>query len=157
MRLEDHNEFLSCEYCGNVHFPDPNADGVRVLDERSPFECPVCRDPLVHAALTGIRLLYCGRCRGVLVGVGPFLDLVQASGPVSACRRHPLNPRDLTRRLTCPKCLRTMDTHPYGGGGNIVIDNCPECEWNWLDYGELQRVTASVARNQPNHAQIDGQ
>ena len=38
-----------------------------------------------------------------------------------------------------------MDTHPYGGPGNIVIDNCAGCELNWLDYGELQRVGRAAA------------
>jgi Zn-finger nucleic acid-binding protein len=33
-----------------------------------------------------------------------------------------------------------MDTHFYGGPGSIVIDNCAECEVNWLDRGELRRV-----------------
>jgi hypothetical protein len=33
-----------------------------------------------------------------------------------------------------------MDTHPYGGPGNVIIDNCERCELNWLDYGELAKV-----------------
>jgi Zn-finger nucleic acid-binding protein len=36
-----------------------------------------------------------------------------------------------------------MHTHPYAGGGNIVIDNCPVCAVNWLDHGELRRVVAA--------------
>jgi Zn-finger nucleic acid-binding protein len=34
-----------------------------------------------------------------------------------------------------------MDTHYYAGPGNIVIDDCSFCHLNWLDYGELQRIT----------------
>jgi Zn-finger nucleic acid-binding protein len=30
-----------------------------------------------------------------------------------------------------------MDTHPYGGGGNAVIDSCFVCRLVWLDAGEL--------------------
>jgi Zn-finger nucleic acid-binding protein len=33
-----------------------------------------------------------------------------------------------------------MDTHPYCGPGNVIIDTCESCSVNWLDYGELQRV-----------------
>ena len=31
MRLKDDADYLLCEYCATPHFPDPNADGVRVL------------------------------------------------------------------------------------------------------------------------------
>jgi Zn-finger nucleic acid-binding protein len=33
-----------------------------------------------------------------------------------------------------------MDTHPYGGPGNVIIDTCENCSLNWLDYGELQHI-----------------
>jgi Zn-finger nucleic acid-binding protein len=33
-----------------------------------------------------------------------------------------------------------MDTHPYGGPGNVIMDTCEHCSLNWLDYGELQRI-----------------
>jgi Zn-finger nucleic acid-binding protein len=33
-----------------------------------------------------------------------------------------------------------MDTHPYGGPGNVIIDTCENCSVNWLDHGELQRI-----------------
>jgi Zn-finger nucleic acid-binding protein len=33
-----------------------------------------------------------------------------------------------------------MDTHPYGGPENVIIDDCERCEVNLLDYGELQRI-----------------
>jgi Zn-finger nucleic acid-binding protein len=55
----------------------------------------------------------------------------------------PMNPDDLKRALRCPKCGWKMDTHPYAGPGNIVIDNCPRCELNWLDHAELRRVASA--------------
>ena len=36
-----------------------------------------------------------------------------------------------------------MDTHIYGGPGNIVIDNCPACRLNWLDFPELARIESA--------------
>ena len=47
---------------------------------------------------------------------------------------------DLDRRINCPQCHQTMDTHPYGGGGNVIIDDCENCSLNWLDYGELDKI-----------------
>jgi Zn-finger nucleic acid-binding protein len=33
-----------------------------------------------------------------------------------------------------------MDTHYYGGSGNVIIDDCSRCELNWLDSGELTHI-----------------
>ena len=52
----------------------------------------------------------------------------------------PPDPKDLQRRINCPQCGKVMDTHPYGGPGNVIIDDCERCAVNWLDYGELQRI-----------------
>jgi hypothetical protein len=40
-----------------------------------------------------------------------------------------------------------METHPYYGPGNIVVDTCSECGYLWLDHGEISRVeNASFVR-----------
>jgi Zn-finger nucleic acid-binding protein len=39
-----------------------------------------------------------------------------------------------------------MDSYPYGGPGNIVIDNCPRCALLWLNYGELTRIIRARER-----------
>ena len=40
-----------------------------------------------------------------------------------------------------------METHPYYGPGNIVVDTCSECGYLWLDHGEMTRVeNASFVR-----------
>jgi Zn-finger nucleic acid-binding protein len=39
-----------------------------------------------------------------------------------------------------------MDTHLYGGGGNVVIDDCERCGLNWLDHGELDRIVRAPDR-----------
>ena len=48
--------------------------------------------------------------------------------------------RDLNRRLSCPQCGETMAAHPYGGPGNIIIDDCERCSLDWLDGGELDKI-----------------
>ena len=44
-----------------------------------------------------------------------------------------------------------MDTHPYYGPGNIVIDNCPACHIIWLDAAELKAIQEAPGsdRGQP--------
>jgi len=143
MRLEEDREFLSCDYCGNVHYPDPNPEGVRVLEVLSELSCPICATALVHAAVGGERMLYCGRCHGMLVSMDKFMAIIQdlrSRRQATTPAVHPPDWKDLDRRIKCPRCSETMETHPYCGGGNIIIDDCEKCALNWLDYGELERI-----------------
>jgi Zn-finger nucleic acid-binding protein len=146
MCLEEAKEYFHCEYCSTMHFPEPNADGIRVLGEPSEVECPLCKARLVHAAAGGIRLLYCERCRGVLSDMDAFVVMIQKLR--AALERASAPPRptvweELEREVRCPNCQEPMHTHPYAGPGNIVIDNCPRCQLNWLDHSELRRITSA--------------
>ena len=103
----------------------------------------VCSVPLVHAALRGQRLLYCSRCRGMLISMDAFTAVIgnlRSRREVSADAARPPDWKDLDRRIRCPQCSQTMDTHPYLGPGNVIIDSCENCSVNWLDYGELDRI-----------------
>jgi TFIIB-like protein len=55
--------------------------------------------------------------------------------------------KDLNRKIRCPQCGKTMDTHAYGGPGNVIIDDCERCSLDWLDYGELDKIVRA-----PDHA-----
>jgi Zn-finger nucleic acid-binding protein len=143
MRLEAEKDFFQCDYCGSVYFPEANQDGVRVLGDPASLDCPACATPLVHAAVGDRRILYCTRCRGMLIAMDRFMAIVEdlrshrqsPGGPPQ-----PLNLQDLERHIRCPKCGREMDAHPYGGGGAVVIDACENCSLDWLDYGELDKI-----------------
>ncbi|HKW96720.1 MAG TPA: zf-TFIIB domain-containing protein [Bryobacteraceae bacterium] len=149
MRLEEDKEFFHCDFCNNVFFPEKNDDGVRVLGEPAALNCPVCAIPLVHAAMEGWRILYCNRCRGMLISMDIFIELTHVlhdrSGVTGAVPRPP-DPKDLQRRTNCPQCHHQMDTHYYAGPGNVIIDDCSNCHLNWLDYGELRRIVRSPDR-----------
>jgi Zn-finger nucleic acid-binding protein len=143
MRLDTDREFFQCEYCRSFYFPEPNADGVRVLEEPAKLACPVCAVPLVHAAVADRRILYCTKCRGMLISMNLFLAIIQdlrAHRAIAAEAGHQPDWKDLDRHIYCPQCGQTMDTHPYGGGGGVIIDACENCSLNWLDYGELDKV-----------------
>lgn len=143
MRLQDGRECLTCDYCKNVYFPEKNEDAIRVLDDPSELTCPICAAPLVHAILAAHPIHYCAHCRGSLIPATVFVlilqDLRAHRGSDSAIP-HPPDPKELNRRIHCPQCRRIMDTHYYAGAGNIVIDDCPSCELNWLDAGELMSI-----------------
>jgi Zn-finger nucleic acid-binding protein len=149
MRLDADKDYLICDYCGNIHFPDCNSDGVKVLGELSALACPLCTIALVHAATGGHRLLYCTRCRGMLISMGVFPSLIEglrARRETDPNIPSPPDPKALQRRIRCPQCGNEMDTHRYGGPGNIIIDDCERCGLNWLDYGELQRIVTAPDR-----------
>jgi Zn-finger nucleic acid-binding protein len=143
MRLKPDVDSFVCDFCQTVYIPQANEDGVRVLDESASLACPVCRASLVHAAIAGTRILYCRACRGMLIGMDRFVGLIQdlrSNRDTPAATLPPPDPKDLQRRINCPRCGNRMDTHPYGGPGNVIIDDCEHCQVNWLDYGELQRI-----------------
>lgn len=144
MRLKADQECFLCNYCGSVDVPDTNSDGIRVFDEPADgLTCQVCATALVQASAAGHRIAYCNQCRGMLISMAVLPAVIQdlkSRRSALAYDARPFDPRDLARRLPCPKCGRQMDTHLYGGGGNVIMDDCENCGLNWLDYGELERI-----------------
>jgi len=142
--------YFHCEYCGSLYFPGKTGDGVLDLEMHSDLQCPVCRIPLVLASVGGTQVLRCQRCRGILMPQQAFavaIRVLRATATDPPMAPPPMNRQDLHRRIECPHCGRTMDTHPYAGPGNIVIDNCPHCRVNWLDYCEFQRIVDAPGRD----------
>ena len=69
--MHPHGDTLVCDFCHNVVVPDTNDDGVIVLDEAPGQSCPICSNlPLMQATLAKLPLLYCTKCRGMLVSMG---------------------------------------------------------------------------------------
>jgi Zn-finger nucleic acid-binding protein len=134
---------LVCDYCKNVYFPDAGDDGVRVLDRAGDQFCPVCRIPLMNATLADVEILYCQRCRGLLLRMGHFATLIDTLGPDMHAAKPAADPSELARKINCPQCQRPMETHVYYGGGHVVIDDCSACSLVWLDHGEMQRIAAA--------------
>ena len=135
--------YFYCEYCSSFQFPTESVDRVRVFGEESSVECPICRVPLVSAAIEGARVLHCTSCRGLLARQTSFVDLIKylraiATDPPRISQ--PVSAEECKRQTTCPVCGETMSTHPYYGPGNVVIDVCTRCQLIWLDYGELDVI-----------------
>jgi Zn-finger nucleic acid-binding protein len=144
--------YFFCRYCGSFHFPETaGADGIRVVGGGEAWGCAVCAEPLASAVLDETHHVhYCQNCRGVLLPRPDFASVVQrrrawatdTPGPPV-----PLNQAELSRKVTCPKCRQAMETHPYYGPGNVVMDSCPRCELVWLDFGELKQIVAAPGRD----------
>ena len=142
MRLEADQDCLTCDYCKNIYFPEKDEDGVRVLGEAAAEACPACAIPLVYASVARERIRYCMRCRGMLIPMNTFLVLLEELrlGKRGTVALHPPDQEELNRKLDCPECHQRMDTHVYGGPGNVIIEDCSHCFLNWLDHGKLMRI-----------------
>jgi Zn-finger nucleic acid-binding protein len=150
MRLEEDQDFFTCDFCGDHYYPEPDDQGVRVLGPSAAhMSCPVCHHDMSNAALGGQRIAYCTGCGGMLIPMRIFVSLLgelRSERGSFAVPSRPLNARDLDRRIACPECGAQMDNHAYGGPGNVVLDSCETCETNWLDRGELARIAAAPDR-----------
>lgn len=154
MTLRAQEAIFVCDYCRTIFVPPENIDGVRVLEEEADLNCPICDIRLVAASVYSVPVAYCKRCRGLLFKVAAFQQALNNARlhvhklPPSS---HPFNPAELRRQVNCPSCTQPMDAHPYGGGGNFVIDNCPRCFLNWLDYREFRRAVNAPQRGRRDY------
>jgi len=142
MKLKSDMQSFKCEYCQGVYFPEKNDDGVRVLEEQSGHDCPVCSVPLMHAYLGKSPVIYCTKCNGMLIAMAMMEGMIDELRSSHAALTTPsaTDKDDLKRKINCPQCHRPMDAHIYGGPGNVVIDSCEDCCLIWFDRGELMHI-----------------
>jgi Zn-finger nucleic acid-binding protein len=116
--------------------------------------CPICRVPLVSSQIEEETVATCGQCGGFLAEMETFGVIVvkrRSLHSVSEQCTEPFDPAELDRVLCCPRCQEPMDTHPYFGGGNVVLNTCERCSLIWLDAGKL----ALIERYHPHVHQIE--
>ena len=138
-----------CEYCTSLYFPEENEDGIRILEESSGTDCPVCKIPLVYGFIGRAQTLYCLNCRGMLIDQEIMLMVIEylrEKSSKSTISPPPVNFDELKRILNCPNCGRRMSTHLYGGPGNLIVDNCIHCSLLWLDNEEFTRIIRTPGR-----------
>ena len=142
MRMAGGHESLRCDYCKSIYFSGPDEQGVRYLDELPELLCPVCAVPLWNATLAGAPLRTCKKCRGMLVAMGAFQGLIEQVRAEHGGSELPATSDEVDpgRKLECPACHQTMESHFYYGGGHVVMEDCERCELNWLDGGALMRI-----------------
>jgi Zn-finger nucleic acid-binding protein len=145
-------KYFHCEHCNNFEFPEETGDGVCVAGEPAHVNCPVCVKELQFAVIEGEAVAYCDKCRGFLTPMRTFSLIVfkrRALHTPNEERFDPFDPAELQRVLKCPSCHGRMDTHPYHGGGNAVVDTCEACSVIWLDAGELAIIERHIPHGMP--------
>jgi Zn-finger nucleic acid-binding protein len=136
-----------CDHCGRFHFPETTGEGVSLLDEPADIDCPRCQLAMRQALIEGETVSYCGQCRGFLTQTEAFSVIVgkRRAKQVAPQRvTNPIDPAELRQGMKCPRCRNRMETHPYYGGGNAVVDSCVRCKLIWLDAGELALIGSYV-------------
>ena len=145
-------DYHHCVYCSSlIQIAKVSVDRIEPTGTILDCQCPSCAATLQTGLIDGRRALFCGTCFGVLLRHDDFGSVVRERQAkrvgMEPAEPRPIDPAAFERRLKCPSCEKTMDTHPYYGPGNIVIDSCTSCGFIWLDHGELTRVEqASAAR-----------
>jgi Zn-finger nucleic acid-binding protein len=153
-----------CDYCHAVFYPGEEDDGVVVSnavavsiaqpDPAGPgLACPVCSQPLVHAAVAKTPLLFCTQCHGLLLPMPVLQSVIEdlrAAAVTKPAVQTPPDRGDLKRAIQCPQCRQRMDTHCYAGPGNVIVDSCAACFLLWLDRGELTRIANAPDEDDQN-------
>ena len=105
------------------------------------MKCPTCSEILERSEYEGLPVFRCTGCHGYLVATNRVTDI---------SRRRNKSTEELTKELEesgedhedmlrCPRCFRPMDNEPQKGPYPFRIDKCKDCEFVWLDAGELAR------------------
>lgn len=152
LTADDEPGRLSCSHCSSLRLltdSDLTVDQVALLSQPADGECPACGIGLVVARLDDWSLKACPACRGLLFSSAAFGQLMLArrqayAGPEGEPR--PLPAHELERALNCPGCGQPMETHPYCGPGNTVVDSCYPCRLLWLDASELRRIETAPGK-----------
>jgi Zn-finger nucleic acid-binding protein len=125
-------------------------DTALVFEDRSAeITCPDCQDDMRFCLMSGLKCVGCPKCLGMLIDGEGFGELVRMlrsmyKGPNDLPK--PPEENELRKHRQCPSCLGTMDTHPYYGPGNVVIDACRECKLVWLDRDEMGRIVRAPGK-----------
>ncbi|MDX9953150.1 MAG: zf-TFIIB domain-containing protein [Anaerolineae bacterium] len=152
MTLIRERDYYVCEYCGSTYFPNISTEGIRLLGENPDgIKCPLCGILLEMATFDDAYQGYvCSRCRSLLFTRTDFRRIIEtrrarATTPPEMPARY--TPEELRRQIRCPVCAGAMETYPYMGPGNIVIDTCHTCDLIWLDHRELEKVINAPGRD----------
>lgn len=147
-----------CAACNGFQFNNEMKDSeipISPQGTQTEFQCPKCVLPLEVGILdSGSQVCFCSNCRGFVTptqSLGMIINSLRAQYQGPDDRPFPIDPNELDRFDNCPACLEKMDSHPYYGPGNVVLNTCNACHLAWLDHGELAKIIRAPGPR-PNQA-----
>lgn len=114
------------------------------------MNCPKCQSQLLaRETQDAIEIDRCPRCHGIWLDALELERLVEVmpSSLISDDARFRRETHDEASRINCPNCKGTylikLNSRLRPG---VILDSCTVCFGNWLDAGELSRLTESGFR-----------
>jgi Zn-finger nucleic acid-binding protein len=136
-----------CCSCDRYEFPTELSEGqvpITSGGESTGFSCPKCEVSLEVGTITdSVQVCFCNNCRGFVTSsqsLGQVIWQMRVAYQGADDRPLPIDPQELEIYDACPACRETMESHPYYGPGNIVLNTCNPCQLAWLDHGELAKI-----------------
>ena len=138
---------LHCPACNTFQFKsDIRHSQIPILPQGKPteFQCPKCVLPLeVGLIHENMQVCFCNNCRGFVTpneSLGFLINDLRSAYTGPDDLPVPIDPNELDVFPNCPACWEKMDSHPYYGPGNVVLNTCGHCQLAWLDHGELDKI-----------------
>ena len=108
------------------------------------FFCPRCLDQQLEVGtIFKFQVCFCSACQGFVIDsstLGRMIHLLRAGYEGPEDKPIVFDQSQLHKEVCCPTCLERMETHPYYGPGNVVLDSCSICKLSWLDNHELATI-----------------
>ena len=136
-----------CRGCNLFEFPTALDEGLIPIfsgGESTSFRCPKCEVSLEVGSITeSVQVCFCNNCRGFVTSsqsLGQVITQMRSEYQGLDDQPQPLDPQELEIYDACPACRVVMDSHPYYGPGNLVLNTCNPCQLAWLEHGELAKI-----------------
>ncbi len=146
-----------CRSCNVYQFPNGLDEGLGPITscgQTTSFLCPKCEVCLEVGSITdSVQVCFCNNCRGFVTSsqsLGQLIAQMRSAYQGPDDRPQPLNPQELGIYDACPACREKMDSHPYYGPGNLVLNTCNRCQLAWLDHGELAKIIRAPGPRAPS-------
>ncbi len=112
------------------------------------MKCPACFGELKEIEVGDLKIDACfGGCGGVWFDAFELQRVDEESEDAGAALLHLQRDEQLvvdhTRKRECPRCKGIkLQRHFFSARRQVEVDQCPNCNGYWLDYGELEIIRA---------------
>ncbi len=114
------------------------------------MRCKRCKGNLVTIETKNIVYKKCDQCLGILLDMKDFKAIIDLYREIekkdlkraeSEARHHNEDEADgYLTTIDCGHCDTPMENYEYMYTSKIRIDNCPDCQYLWVDNGKLKRL-----------------
>ncbi|MGD9127294.1 MAG: zf-TFIIB domain-containing protein [Planctomycetia bacterium] len=107
------------------------------------MKCPVCKTDLKRIFYEGMAVFRCFGCAGYLMQEKRLESIrIIPQTPVELLKKEVIEEQqpDTLHDIKCPHCFYPMTKVQLPPPASLMIDLCTDCQYVWLDGGELARI-----------------